>query len=113
MAMCFAQPFLPIVVFLMTASFSTLSSAQDVNCTCRYQGENFGIGESICLKGSDGLKMATCSMVLNNTSWQFSNAPCPLAQLDSNGNSDIEEVDKDTINQSNWQKTAMFNLGRN
>lgn len=24
--------------------------------------------------------MATCEMVLNNTSWQISNAPCPLSQ---------------------------------
>lgn len=57
---------------------STAAVAQNVSCTCRYKGQDYGLGESICLKGSDGLRMATCAMVLNNTSWELSNAPCPL-----------------------------------
>ncbi len=56
--------------------------AQEATCTCRYQGNNYGVGESICLKGPDGLRMATCGMVLNNTSWQFSKDPCPFSSLD-------------------------------
>jgi hypothetical protein len=106
----FVQRILPIGVLLIAVSFGTLSFAQSVNCTCRYQGEDFGIGDSICLKGSDGLKMATCSMVLNNTSWQFSNAPCPLTEFNGTGNPDLEKADEDPIKQSNWQKTAMFNF---
>ncbi|MCV0425880.1 MAG: hypothetical protein K5905_10430 [Roseibium sp.] len=67
----------------MAANFviMPLGHAQNISCTCRYQGEDYGLGESICLKSSDGLKMATCEMVLNNTSWQISNAPCPLTHL--------------------------------
>ncbi|MCK7611521.1 hypothetical protein [Roseibium sediminicola] len=57
-----------------------MAQAQNVSCTCRYKGQDYGLGESICLKGSDGMRMATCAMVLNNTSWEFSNAPCPLSQ---------------------------------
>ncbi|WP_306145009.1 hypothetical protein [Roseibium sp. MMSF_3412] len=64
------------LVFLSTAAL-----AQNISCTCRYKGSDYGVGESICLKSPDGMKMATCSMVLNNTSWKFSNAPCPLSQL--------------------------------
>jgi hypothetical protein len=56
------------------------ASAQNVSCTCRYQGQDFGLGDSICLKSADGLRMATCEMVLNNTSWKMSNAPCPVTQ---------------------------------
>nr|WP_319387363.1 hypothetical protein [uncultured Roseibium sp.] len=64
------------VVFL-----STLAHAQNISCTCRYKGSDYGVGESICLKSPNGMKMATCSMVLNNTSWKFTNAPCPLSML--------------------------------
>ncbi len=63
-------------VWLLTGTVA--ATAQSVSCTCRYQGQDYGIGESICLKGSNGMRMATCAMVLNNTSWKFSNAPCPL-----------------------------------
>lgn len=63
-------------VWLQTGAVT--AAAQNVSCTCRYQGQDYGIGESICLKGSNGMRMATCAMVLNNTSWKFSNAPCPL-----------------------------------
>jgi len=51
----------------------------DVPCTCRYKGEDYGIGDSICLGSGSGTRVATCSMVLNNTSWKMSNAPCPQA----------------------------------
>ncbi|MEO0980112.1 MAG: hypothetical protein AAFY24_22805 [Pseudomonadota bacterium] len=60
---------------------TTVAHAQNISCTCRYKGSDYGIGESICLKSPNGMKMATCSMVLNNTSWKFSNAPCPLSQM--------------------------------
>ncbi|MEP3047329.1 MAG: hypothetical protein ABJL55_10315 [Roseibium sp.] len=33
--------------------------------------------------------MATCSMVLNNTSWKFSKSPCPFSSLEG---SDINET---------------------
>jgi len=56
------------------------AQAQNVSCTCRYKGQDYGLGESICLKGANGMRMATCAMVLNNTSWEFSNAPCPLSR---------------------------------
>lgn len=76
---------------------TTAASAQNISCTCRYKGSDYGIGESICLKSPDGMKMATCSMVLNNTSWKFSNAPCPLSELD---------LEKGTAPQSDWPNPA-------
>ena len=74
------------LLMLFALALATNVSAQDVPCTCRYKGEDFGLGHSICLNGPDGLKVATCSMVLNNTSWQFSNAPCPVTLLDKQEN---------------------------
>lgn len=96
-------------VFLVTFLLSTASHAQNVSCTCRYQGEDYGIGESICLKGSNGMRMATCSMVLNNTSWKFSNAPCPLTELDQSNPTASQSQTSDTEGKTNWRETAMFN----
>lgn len=71
------------LIFGLILGSGSAAWAQDVTCTCRYQGEKYGVGESICLKSPSGLRMATCEMVLNNTSWQISNAPCPLTQIQS------------------------------
>jgi hypothetical protein len=48
----------------------------NVNCTCRFRGQDFGIGESACIRGN----LATCATFLNNTSWAISTAPCPMAR---------------------------------
>ncbi|MEM7565949.1 MAG: hypothetical protein AAF321_01835 [Pseudomonadota bacterium] len=49
----------------------------DIPCTCRYKGRDIGLGDAICMNG----RMARCEMVLNNTSWAFSEEPCPLVSL--------------------------------
>jgi len=72
-----------IVLATCLIGIGTASWAQNVSCTCRYQGEDYGVGESICVKSPQGMRMATCAMVLNNTSWKFSNAPCPLSLNES------------------------------
>jgi hypothetical protein len=48
-----------------------------MNCYCRAQGKTFAIGETACLRTSEGPRVAECGMVLNNTSWQFTARPCP------------------------------------
>jgi putative hemolysin len=47
------------------------------NCYCRAQGKTFAVGETACLRTSEGPRVAECGMVLNNTSWQFTARPCP------------------------------------
>lgn len=54
--------------------------SQSISCSCRHKGLDYNLGETICLKGPNGPRMATCSMVLNNTSWKFTEAPCPFAR---------------------------------
>jgi hypothetical protein len=46
-------------------------------CYCRAQGKMFALGESACLKTSEGPRIAQCGMVLNNTSWRFTTQACP------------------------------------
>lgn len=50
---------------------------ETVPCNCVYRGVRFDLGDQVCLNN----RMATCSMVQNNTSWSFSSSPCPTAGL--------------------------------
>lgn len=73
------------MIFLAAAPVAGVgrgAHAQEATCTCRYKGQDYGIGESICLNGPGGMRMATCSMVLNNTSWKFSEGVCPVSKLE-------------------------------
>ena len=47
------------------------------NCYCRAQGRTFAVGETACLRTPAGPRLARCGMVLNNTSWEFSERACP------------------------------------
>lgn len=55
------------------------AAAADPDCTCRSQGRDYKLGTSVCLPSAKGPRIATCGMVLNNTSWQFSDAPCVIS----------------------------------
>jgi hypothetical protein len=59
-----------------TASGVTAAAA---DCTCRSQGRDFELGQSTCLQTPNGARIATCGMVLNNTSWKFTEAPCVVS----------------------------------
>ena len=47
------------------------------NCICRALGRTFTVGQNACLQTPAGPRIAECGMVLNNTSWQFTERPCP------------------------------------
>ena len=51
-----------------------------IKCTCRYRGQDFHLGEVICLSTSGGPRIAQCEMALNNTSWTITEGPCPTVQ---------------------------------
>jgi hypothetical protein len=51
--------------------------AEALECRCLAQGRSFGLGETACLRTSEGPRLAECGMVLNNTSWRFTQRPCP------------------------------------
>jgi len=50
------------------------------DCTCRAQGRSFEQGQAICLVTPTGPRIATCGMVLNNSSWEVSQSPCVYSQ---------------------------------
>jgi hypothetical protein len=57
------------------------SDAALADCTCRSQGRDYELGKSVCLPTPKGARIATCGMVLNNTSWQFSDTPCVVSDV--------------------------------
>ena len=61
---------------LLITVFSTAALAGP-KCTCRFQGENYQIGEVACILG----QLKQCEMALNNTSWRTLSEGCPQAQL--------------------------------
>jgi hypothetical protein len=73
---------LPLAAALLLASDP---ASADPNCVCRARGQEFQLGASICLPSPKGPRMATCGMVLNNTSWQFSDTPCVISTGPAHG----------------------------
>ncbi len=68
------------VGFATSTSYPTTALAGP-ECTCRYQGHNYQVGDLVCLRSPKGIRLAVCGMVLNNTSWEITDNPCPSAQL--------------------------------
>jgi hypothetical protein len=71
---------------IMVATAFVSEAAAD--CTCRALGKDFELGRSICL----GSRLATCAMVLNNTSWSISSTPCLESSLTPVGTEDRRSV---------------------
>jgi hypothetical protein len=58
---------------------TTATSVAATECTCRAMNRDFELGRSVCLRTPDGARLATCGMVLNNTSWKISSTPCVVS----------------------------------
>ena len=70
-----------LTISLIAAALAALSSISALaDCTCRAQGRNFEQGQAVCLTTPNGLRVATCGMVLNNSAWEFSQTPCVTSQ---------------------------------
>ena len=69
-----------LVLFALAVDALISAAAADPNCICRARGKEFELGQSTCLPSPKGPRIATCGMVLNNTSWQFTDTPCVLSR---------------------------------
>ena len=67
-------------LLISIAAFDAVPAAAD--CICRAQGKEFELGKTICLSTPKGPRLATCGMVLNNTSWHFSDTPCVVSAVE-------------------------------
>jgi hypothetical protein len=79
-----------VLGLLCGATIATMAFAGEgvADCTCRALGQNFELGRSICL----GERLATCAMVLNNTSWSISSTPCVVSSLTPVGSAERRSV---------------------
>ena len=66
----------PCAVLVACTAFAGNASA---DCTCRAGGENYELGQTVCLSTPQGFRLAVCAMVLNNTSWKISSDACVSA----------------------------------
>ena len=53
------------------------AAAATPDCKCRYFGQFYNLGERVCIKTPDGLRVARCELMLNNSSWKILNQRCP------------------------------------
>lgn len=58
---------------------SSVPSRSEPNCTCRYSGQSYSLASCVCIETANGGRMACCGKVLNNSSWNFTGAVCPIA----------------------------------
>lgn len=65
---------------LLAASAAAQQDARSA-CTCRYFGQDYRLGETVCLRGPNGTRLARCSMLLNNTTWTPLQQECPTTLL--------------------------------
>jgi hypothetical protein len=90
------------IIIVGVALFSSSALAGE-DCTCSHKGAKIPEGQKACIKTSNGMQMAQCSRVLNNTSWKFLGTPCPTAQM----NNDQKQTDFNL----NTAKAYLKNLG--
>lgn len=80
MTRIFTRGLLPLAALgamLAASSASALADGPYSDCTCRYGGVDFKLGQVVCIRG----QLAMCGMVANNTSWRFTGKACPYASL--------------------------------
>jgi len=59
---------------------STLTASAGPDCTCRHSDGEIAEGQTACIKSPNGMTMARCERVLNNTSWKILDQPCPYSE---------------------------------
>ena len=69
---------------LVGISLKVDPAAAGPTCTCQYFGQHLKVGTQICMKSWKGMRVATCGLELNNTSWKISDQKCsqgmPMAE---------------------------------
>ena len=69
------------VAIALIAALAAPPAGADPKCTCRAHGRQFELGQTVCLMTPKGGRLATCGLVLNNTSWRVSDTPCSVSAV--------------------------------
>jgi hypothetical protein len=69
------------VAVALIAALAAPPAGADPKCTCRAHGRQFELGQTVCLMTPKGGRLATCGLVLNNTSWRVSETSCTVSAV--------------------------------
>jgi hypothetical protein len=58
------------------------ATGEAIPCRCRFQGNAYRLGDTVCMSTPLGIQFARCDLFLNNTSWIPTGTPCTMSRLD-------------------------------
>ena len=58
------------------------ATGEAIPCRCRFQGNAYRLGDTVCMSTPLGVQFARCDLILNNTSWIPTGTPCTMSRLD-------------------------------
>lgn len=50
-----------------------------IPCRCRFGGQDYRLGETVCMATAQGTVLTRCDLLLNNTSWIPTSTSCTLS----------------------------------
>jgi hypothetical protein len=53
---------------------------QVIPCRCRYRGQEYRLGEIVCMQTHMGTVLTRCDLFMNNTSWIPTTDPCTVSR---------------------------------
>ena len=56
-----------------------------IPCRCRFQGQEYPLGDLVCMTTPVGVVMTRCDLMQNNTSWVPTATPCTLSRAREGG----------------------------
>jgi hypothetical protein len=57
------------------------ATGEAIPCRCRFRGNAYRLGDTVCMSTHLGVQLARCDLVLNNTSWIPTGVPCTMSRL--------------------------------
>lgn len=58
-------------------------TGEPIPCRCRFNGSEFRLGDTVCMRTHLGVQLARCDLMLNNTSWVPIGVPCTMSRLNT------------------------------
>lgn len=55
------------------------ATGKPIPCLCRFRGQDFKLGDQVCMQTPDGIGMTRCDMLLNNTTWVPTGQSCTMS----------------------------------
>jgi hypothetical protein len=67
------------------------ATGQRIPCLCRFKGEDYRLGASVCMNTHVGTVIARCDLELNNTTWKPTDQPCVVSRA-PDGRHDLRSI---------------------